>query len=342
MTLFDEILAQDGPLSTLKRALQSRRVAQAYLFEGPGGVGKKKTALALASTMLCIENQTGCGRCNNCRRIANRTHPDVRVFEPRSEGNRNIQVDFVRDEILPFARFAPFEGACAFVIFPQADVSFPAQHAEAANALLKTLEEPRANLHFLLLAERPDRLLATIRSRCQRVRFGRLPAKVIDAILAREAATDSARQAAKALACGRADRALELSQGEKAEKLLEHSLRIDATVDAAKPGELIDRAEELARSDDLVLVLETLALFYRDVAAAALGLSIKEISFGHLYDLAKKRAQQLGASSAARRVDLIYRTCENIERNANKELCLDALLFDLGSASSLGRVSESL
>jgi DNA polymerase III gamma/tau subunit len=160
--LFDEILAQDGPLSTLKRALEKQRVAQAYLFEGPGGVGKEKAALALASTMLCSDDPKGCGRCNTCRRIANNTHPDVRVFRPREEGDRNIQIEFVRETILPFARFAPFEANTALVIFPQADVSFPAQHAEAANALLKTLEEPRENLHFVLLAERPDRLLTSL------------------------------------------------------------------------------------------------------------------------------------------------------------------------------------
>ncbi len=335
--LFDEILAQEGPLSTLKRAMERQRVAQAYLFEGPGGVGKEKTALALASAMLCNDDPGGCGRCNNCRRIANNTHPDVRVFRPREEGNRNIQIEFVREIILPFARFAPFEAKAALVIFPQADVSFPSQHAEAANALLKTLEEPRENLHFVLLAERPDRLLTTIRSRCQRVRFNRLPSNVIDSILTNQGVPESVRQVAKSLACGRADRAIELCEGDKAEQMLEVALRIDATVESGKPGELIDLGDELARNAELTLILETLALFYRDVSASRLGLEPNALSFAHRADRVQKRSATIEARDAANRVDLIYRTCENIERNANRELSIDALLFDLGTRLSVGQ-----
>jgi len=335
--LFDEILAQEGPISTLRRALENQRVAQAYIFEGPGGVGKEKTAMALASAMLCSDDPKGCGRCNICRRIANHTHPDVRVFRPREEGNRNIQIEFVRETILPFARFAPFESKEALVIFPQADVSFPAQHAEAANALLKTLEEPREKLHFVLLAERPDRLLSTIRSRCQRVRFGRLPSNVIDTILSNRGVSESVRRMVQSLACGRADRAIEFSEGDKAEQLLELALHIDSVVEIGKPGELIDLGEELSRSAELTLVLETLALFYRDVSASRLGFEPDALSFAHRADRIQKRSATIDARDAANRVDLIYQTCENIEHNANKELSLDALLFDLGTKSIIGQ-----
>jgi hypothetical protein len=144
---------------------------------------------------------------------------------------------------------------------------------------------------------------------------------------------ESVRQAAKALACGRADRAIELSEGERAEQLLELALRIDSAVETGKPGELIDLGEELSRSAELTLILETLALFYRDVSASCLGLEPNALSFKHRADLVQKRSDTIDARNAANRVDLIYRTCENLERNANKELSLDALLFDLGTTS---------
>ena len=177
------IAGQEQALALGRRALESDRLGQAYLFVGPSGVGKQLTALALARAALCetaSRGQSGggtreaCERCESCRRIREGVHPDVRVFAPRDEGKRNLPVDFVRTEILPFAKFAPFEASRAFVIFPEADVSFPVEHPEAANALLKTLEEPRSRVCFVLTSERPDRLLATIRSRCQRVRFARL------------------------------------------------------------------------------------------------------------------------------------------------------------------------
>ena len=173
---FDSIYSQPSAVRTLERALASDRLATAYLFEGPSGVGKERTALALAEALVATDEASR-------RRLRAGSHPDARVFRPRDEGHRNVQVDYVRSEILPVAQFAPFEAERAFLIFPEADVSFPEHHPEAANALLKTLEEPRPNVHFVLLAERPDRLLATIRSRCQRVRFGRLPDETLARIL---------------------------------------------------------------------------------------------------------------------------------------------------------------
>ena len=161
---FSQILAQESAVRTLRHALAQDRVAHAYLFEGPSGVGKERAALALAAALLCPNARSGAAcSCNACGRIQSGVHPDVRVFRPRDEGDRNLAVEVVRSEILPFARFAPFEGEAACLIFPEADVSFPEQHAESANALLKTLEEPRTKLTFMLLSERPDRLLPTIR-----------------------------------------------------------------------------------------------------------------------------------------------------------------------------------
>jgi DNA polymerase-3 subunit delta' len=329
--LFDEILAQEGPIETLRRALADNRLAQAYLFEGPGGIGKEKTAMALASSMLCERRPEGCGRCEVCRRVAAGNHPDVRVFAPRDEGKGNIKVDFVRNEILPFAEFAPFEARAAFLVFPRADVSFPLQHAESANALLKTLEEPRSNLHFVLLSERPDRLLPTIRSRCQRLRFNRLSTEIVEGILESNGISGPALRVAAALAGGRADRALQFAEDDRGEQLFGLARHIDATLDRSEPGPLLDLAEELARDDDLALVLETLAMFYRDVAAAGFGVPTGELLFSHQSDTVCTRADRLGSGRAAKRVDLIFRTCENLERNANPEIALDAMLFELGS-----------
>ncbi len=327
--LLDQILAQDGAVRTLRNALANGHLAQAYLFEGPSGVGKQKAALAFASTALCGADPAGCGDCETCSRVAAGLHPDVRVFGPRDEGDRNIQVDFIREEILPWTRFAPFEAAASFVIFPQADVSFPAHHAQAANALLKTLEEPRPHVHFVLLSERPDRLLPTIRSRCQRLRFGRLPLALLDELLEAKGCAQPMRGAATALAHGRADRAIELADAGKAEQLVELVLRLDAILKAGRLGPILDLAEELSRSDDLQLVLETLALFYRDVAAVSLGVAADELCLTHRSDAVRQRAADLDAGQAAHKVRCIQRTSENIERNANLEIALDAMLLEL-------------
>lgn len=324
---FDGILAQNGAVRTLRRAVDEGRIASAYLFVGPGGVGKEMSAIALARAVIAGSSQ------EIARRINDGVHPDVRVFRPRDEGNRNIPVDFLRNEILPIAQFAPFEGPHAFLIFPEADVSFPEQHPEGANAILKTLEEPRPGVHFVLLAERPDHLLATIRSRCQRVRFRRLPDAVLDRVLTERGVKEATRSAAIALAGGRADRAVELSDEETASELVGKALSIDKAVDLAKPGTLVDMAEDLARSDTLRLTLETLSMFYRDVAFVTLGLDESMLAFRHEADSVRARAQNLDARRASARVRLLDEVVDRLDKNANPELTIDDLLFQLKDAS---------
>jgi len=334
MPTLDDVRAQPVAVKTLRTAVQRDRVASSYLFEGPSGVGKQRAALGLASALLCpAAPGKGCGSCDVCGRIARGNHPDVRVFLPREEGDRNIQVEFIRAEVLPFSQFAPFEGAAALAIFPDADISFPDNHAEAANAMLKTLEEPRARVHFVLLASRPDQLLQTIRSRCQRVRFQRLPDRTLRQLLEERGVPETERDAAVALADGRADLALKLAADGTGRKLLDLALRIDQVVESGRAGLQLELAEELARHDDRELVLDTLAMLYRDIAASAAGLGDDALHFRPEAAQIRARAQGLGASRAAARAELIRDAVAAIDTNGNPQLMLDSLLFALRSAA---------
>lgn len=328
LPVFDGIEAQDGAIRVLEHALVHDRIAHAYLFDGPSGVGKERVAVGLACALLCANARAGqrC-ECPACTRIRSGNHPDVRIFRPRDEGDRNLPVELIRSELLPFTKFAPFEAEAACVIFPEADVSFPIHHAEAANALLKTLEEPRPRVTFLLLSERPDRLLPTIRSRCQRVRFRPLPQAVLEHILTQQGIAEAARAPAVALSQGSADRALALAADNLVEKLVEQITRVDDAVAQARPGALLDLAHELANSDQLPLLLSTLSLFYRDVAHVALETPQPLLSFPHLSPLLRARAERLGAEQCAQRVAAIAAADEAIDRNANAEIALDSLLF---------------
>ena len=324
MSAFDGIRAQDGAIEILTRAAQKGRLASAYLFEGPSGVGKQRTALALASHVIAGADP------ELRRRIEAAAHPDVRIFTPRDEGDRNLQIATVRDQILPFTQYAPFEGKAAFLVFPDADVSFPEGHPEAANALLKTLEEPRPGVHFILLAGRPDRLLTTIRSRCQKVRFGRLPAPVLDEILRERGIADEARIAAVALADGRADRAIALAADGAADALLELAMRIDDVASAGRPGGVVALADELGKRDEPNEILDALSTFYRDVAAAALGVDDSGLAFRHRAARIRERAEHVGAVRAARACEKIRAMEEALEGNANKEIAFGDLLFAIG------------
>jgi DNA polymerase-3 subunit delta' len=328
--MFAGIEGQPAAVRVLEHAVTSSRIAQAYLFAGPDGVGKQKAAIALARTVLC--DAKGCGECDICVRIGTGNHPDVRVFAPRDEGDRNLQVEYLRSEILPLTKFAPFEGRAAFFIFPEADLSFPEQHAEAANAMLKTLEEPRPNVSFILLSARPDSLLATIRSRCQRVRFGALPADTLERILEEHGVSAEGRRTAAALAGGSASRALSLTQDDRAQRVLDWALRIDSALGdaggkARDAGVVLEIAEELARSDDRDLVLESLAMFYRDVAGRSLGLSSESLYFD--VPATADRAQTLSVAAAAERASAVSVLFDGLRRNANPQIALDGFLLGL-------------
>ena len=323
MSALQSVRAQDGAVRALCRARKHGRIASAYLFDGPSGVGKERTAISFATDVVAG------GDLHVAERIESGSHPDVRVFRPRDEGKRNIQVEVLRTEILPLAQFAPFEAASTFFIFPEADVSFPVFQPEAANALLKTLEEPRPNVHFILTSERPDSLLPTIRSRCQRIRFARLPQAVLRDILQSEGAPQESIAAAIALSAGRADVALALATDGAVDALTELVMSVDDAVRGSGPGTLIELSEQLARRDDLELALLTLQTFYRDLSVTSLGLPAGDLAFSERERELQERAASVSSSAAAARVSLIHECVQSMQRNANRQVALDSLLFGL-------------
>ncbi len=333
--MLTQILAQDSVTETLKRSVANHHLAHAYLFEGPGGVGKTKTAYALACALLCQKKSlTGCGACAICHRILEGQHPDVRIIFPRKEGGGNLKVEFVREEILPFTRYAPFEGRAAVLIFPDAELSFPPHQPEAANALLKTLEEPRPHVHFILISSRPKRLLDTIRSRCQSLRFSRLPEAAVKQILTEHHTDKALVDIAAALAKGRADRALWLAQENRTSTLVKQAIAINDTVSQGTNSEVLGLAETLTQDEHLDVVLDTLAWLYRDIAVSHLSSELKPAAFSTLDVMAalNRCAKPIYIDRLAARVFAIRRTTRLLERTANKQLVIESLLFELSES----------
>ena len=227
---FSHILGQDAALTTLTRALETNRVHHAYRFEGPDGTGKEMAAFALAQALVCAGGDPlGCGRCDACRRAVTFSserphaplHPDLRIIErgfyppeilgQRTEESKDISVHQIRAIVLANAAFPPHEGRARVFILRRAEE----MSIGAANALLKTLEEPRQGTHFILLTSRPDRLLPTIRSRTLPVRFAPLPDAIVRGILTKHGVPDERQDLALELAAGSASAALALTDAEE-------------------------------------------------------------------------------------------------------------------------------
>jgi DNA polymerase-3 subunit delta' len=208
-----QIRGQERATGLLRGAMSQGRVPHAYLFTGPQGVGKSTTALALAAAMNCERAPgEGCGECGPCGRIGRGVHPDVVVLE-RQGASQTVPIESIRKQVIPVLGLPPHEARARFFLIEEATALLD----PAANALLKTLEEPPARTHFVLCTSSVGELLPTIRSRCQRILFQPLPAEVRAEL---DAESDgAARQLVEAvldgLGAGGADsrmRALELAE----------------------------------------------------------------------------------------------------------------------------------
>ena len=169
---FDDLVGQKHVSQTLKNAVAQNRLAHAYLFVGPRGIGKTSTARILAKALNCVKGPTvtPCGVCDNCREIAAGNSLDVIEID----GASNNSVEDVR-ELRDNVRYAPAKGR--FKIYLIDEVHMLSQ--AAFNALLKTLEEPPPHVKFIFATTEPQKILATILSRCQRFDLHRIPANLI-------------------------------------------------------------------------------------------------------------------------------------------------------------------
>jgi DNA polymerase-3 subunit delta' len=179
--------------------------SHAYLFHGPSGTGKRTAARAFATRLLTEGTSTDPGQV--ARRVEHRSHPDLMWVSP--SGAHELLVDDVRPVVAAAAR-TPFEAARRVFVIERADT----MNDESANRLLKTLEEPPAFVHLLLLTDRPTEVMETIASRCQHVRFDPLPAGEIAARLRDEGVEPATAQACARLALGNAARARALVAGD--------------------------------------------------------------------------------------------------------------------------------
>ncbi|GEM_PF-418563 len=208
---FQKIFDQNTSIRILANSIKNNRIAHAYLFWGPDGVGKKFTAKTFAQTVLC-ENQEnkGCEICSTCMRIAKDIYPDVTIIKPIGK-TRLISVETIED-VNKTAQYGPYESKRRFIIFEDSErIGIPAQ-----NHFLKTLEEPVSETTFILLSSNPGMILPTIRSRCQPIRFQRLRFNTVSQILMRikEMSEDKAKLIAL-LSQGQISKALEILDSDK-------------------------------------------------------------------------------------------------------------------------------
>jgi DNA polymerase-3 subunit delta' len=269
------VVGQRHALRQLSAELNAGRLAHAYLFVGPKGVGRSTTAKALFAAMNCRESaaETPCGVCGHCHRLNKGTHEDfITLAPPTDAASAQIKVEEVR-EVMRTLSFAPFAGGKRMVLIKNAGHLNPT----SSNALLKTLEEPPPNNVLVLTVQDPKDILPTLVSRCRRVNFTPLDTSLVVEQLINKGVDPQAASLKAAMGSGSLGRALELDQEQlrgELERLKVHLGKAGGPlIDAGLAEELVAEHRGPQRIDrqGLAESLDLWAQLYRDQAVIGRG-----------------------------------------------------------------------
>jgi DNA polymerase-3 subunit delta' len=329
---FRDLAGHRRLLDLTARAAVRGSLPPSLIFAGPDGIGKKRAAVALAQLFNCASPAANpapdaCGHCSACGRIARGVHADILVIEPGESGS--IKVDQVR-QVVERTAYRPFEGRRRVVIVDDAD----AMEASAQNAFLKTLEEPPAASTFVLVTSRPDVLLPTLRSRCQRLRFGRLSPADVAAVLIRDHGfTEQDAHAAALLADGSIGRALE-GDSEAYAGAREAALSLLTTVAAsADPRRRLAAARSLRGNreerEELARRLRLVSSMLRDLAILLARADDTLVANADLRSSLEGLTRAFDGERTVRAFSSVDRALDALARNAGPKIVADWVAFQI-------------
>lgn len=345
---WDGLRGHDAVRQAFEHAVQAGRLTHGYILAGPEGIGKLRFARGLAQALLCqserIDTLEPCGECHACRSFLAASHPDFHLVQ-RESGKRELTVDkFLgakeqrgKAGLCHDLSLRPQNGSRKIAVIDDAD----AMNDEAANALLKTLEEPPERAVLILIAHNPAALLPTIRSRCQFVRFDPLPDAIVAELLVEQGLAESAAEATAvaALADGSLSTARQLAS--PACRALRNQV-LAALTQSAGSGMLV--AKELTEAIEAAAgdvpeqrllaawVLRTAVEFYRSALWRA---AVPQSNAHRLIPDAVRWIDQApnDLDAAVERLGGLIERCqlatEHLEQNVGVGLCLEAAFSEL-------------
>jgi DNA polymerase III subunit delta' len=329
---FRDLIGHEHAKALLRAAIQTDRLAHAYLFHGDAAIGKRSLAVLFAQAINCETEgpePDACGMCRSCNQILARTHPDCLYIEPDPElATPQIKIDQIR-QIEQQIIYRPLMAHRKVCVIDDADC----MTLSAANALLKTLEEPPDHTLFVLMSSRPLALLPTIWSRCQSIRFAPPPrAEVEAALIARRKLPAADARFLTMLTQARIGQALGMDVQEARARQLEFAELTSQQTLRSVAG-LLAIAEALAKSDQAPDALEWLSQWLRDVILVQIGadqdLLLNSDRLAELRDVAQRLAPD-AVIDLQSRIGTLQRAAN---RNLNPQLALENILIGLREAS---------
>ena len=347
------VIDQDRAKEFLKNCIVSGRIAHGYLFHGPRGVGKSTLALAFAQALNCDNRDPeGCDICPSCKRIARYHHPDVTFIFPTASRNEyeeiastlknrsenplfihtfpeaaSIKIKTIQNLRMDLA-MGVREGRRRVVILAYTE----RMRVEAANCLLRVLEEPTGGVTFVLTVTSHHLLLPTIVSRCQAVKCGPLPTREIERILVeKNAASPQVSAILARLSGGSLSAAVEFA-GQDVVEYRKETLQCLEKIRRGKPTEILRIAEALAaRSDrNQVRVFVHLALLWqRDLLLVKCGARESDIANPDMIGVLREEASVIEFPELKRRIEILEEIVSSMEQHVELSLLLSSSFLRL-------------
>jgi DNA polymerase-3 subunit delta' len=323
-----ELIGQFYVKRILANVVSSGRIPHAYLFYGPQGTGKMSAAISFSKALNCenVQEGQGCGECASCRKIDDGNHPDIKVIEP---DGASIKIEQVRMLIKEIA-YRSYEGPWKVFIISHADTAT----VEAANSVLKVLEEPPERSMLILLSTSIKQMLPTILSRCQLIEFRKVPSPVIEDYIAKKTGIPEGMARPFAwLSNGAPSRALELAMSKDVKTLRDRI--IDDIVEIPHRGklEVLQLASGLAKDKESVdLVIDILISWFRDLLVLS-GTRCKDFLVNSdKLDLVEKSIRSFSESSVfgiVSQLQDLKRTIRLTRKSLNIQFAFEVLLLNI-------------
>lgn len=321
-----QTVGHEWAVALLERALATGHTAQAYLLTGAPNIGKTHLALELAAALNCTGGEPPCGRCWSCAHTTQGTHPDVAIVEP---DGAHIKIDQVRS-LQRDLSLSPYRGRWRACIIPD----FHLATTEAANALLKTLEEPPAHAMLVLTTTDASLLLPTIVSRCQVLALRAVPVDQVErALVDRWQVREDRAQLLARLSAGRMGWAIRAAQDPAI--LADREQHLETLLGLLRQGRAarIAAAERLAKLDTLPDVIRLWQAWWRDVLLVQNGCEDLVANVDHL-DALRRWAARGGADRAPAALREAETALSRLEQNVNPRLALEVMLLGWGIAAA--------
>lgn len=318
---FEQIYGHEKPIAILKSAMAANRVAHAYLFYGMEGVGKKTIASVFARALNCLDDNRPCDVCPSCLKAEHKNHPNI--ISVVADG-QFIKIDAIK-EIRAKMAFHPESGKRVFILHDADKMNAP-----AANALLKTLEEPSADNVLLLTTARPHALPITIVSRCQALRLAPLQKEEVARFLREEEGLSEVEADAMAAASlGSIGDAMKMRN----EDYLNVRNMILARLANDDPSDMMKRIVFARRMgterNDITQRLQIMQNIYRDSLAFRETQDRELLIYKDESPAIEAVARRLSGRDIIRNIRAVENAMDAISRNSNKTLTLEAMLASL-------------